>query len=101
MSLIAFAAQAAATVYIEKAYYSSPGAGDGSNFSLNAEYAVIRTATVPHHHWVGRAGCGGSPLYVRHPPVARWLAGKDGVGQEDRLPRARSKRDDAVPGRVA
>ena len=46
-------------------------------------------------------GCGGSPLYVRHTPVANWLAGKDGVGQEDRPPRARSKGDDAVTGRVA
>ena len=43
--------------------------------------------TAPHHHWLDRTGCGGSPLYVRHPPVASPQAGKDGVSQEDRLSR--------------
>jgi hypothetical protein len=48
LSLIALPAQAAGTVYIEKVYYSSPGAGDGSNCRLNAEYAVIRNGDSPH-----------------------------------------------------
>jgi len=29
-------------------YYSSPGAGDGSNSRLTAEYAVIRNGDSPH-----------------------------------------------------
>jgi hypothetical protein len=63
---------------------------------------VIRNGDNPHAvtGWTV-PGCGGSPLYVRHSPVPSWLAGKDGVGQEDCLPRARSKRDDVVTGRVA
>ena len=98
LSLIALPAQAAGTVYIEKMYYSSLGVGDGSNSTLNAEYEVIRNGdTVPHHHWVDRAGCGGSPPYVRHPPVASWHAGN---GSCRRLPRVRFIRDDAVTGRV-
>ena len=49
LSLIALPAQAAATVYISKVYYSSPGAGDGSNSSLDAEYVVIRNADAVSH----------------------------------------------------
>jgi hypothetical protein len=54
LSLIALPAQAAGTVYIEKVYYSSPGAGDGSNFRLNAEYAVIRKTAA---HKSTRSAC--------------------------------------------
>jgi hypothetical protein len=42
VSLIALRLKQPAPVYISKAYCNSPGAGDGSNSSLNAEYAVIR-----------------------------------------------------------
>ena len=50
------------------------------------------------HHWVDCPGCGGSVLYVRHPPVASW----QGWCRPGRSPAtSRSKRDDAVIGRVA
>ena len=49
VSLIALRLRQPAPVYISKAYYSSPGAGDGSNSSLNAEYAVIRNANALSH----------------------------------------------------
>jgi hypothetical protein len=90
LSLIVLPAQVAGTVYIEKVY-SSPGAGDGSNCRFNAECAVIRNGDSPHIVTGGdRAGCGGSPPYGQHPPVASWQAG-NGVGQEDCLPRADPK----------
>jgi hypothetical protein len=40
--LTAVEAKAAATVYIYKVYFDSPGSDTGSNSSLNAEYVVIR-----------------------------------------------------------
>ena len=49
VSLIALRLRQPAPVYISKAYYSSPGAGDGSNSSLNAEYVVIRNANALSH----------------------------------------------------
>jgi hypothetical protein len=62
LSLIALPAQAAGTVYIQKAYYSSPGAGERSNSSLTAEYAVIRNVDSSYHAGRTVPGCGGSPL---------------------------------------
>jgi len=49
VSLIALRLRQPAPVYISKAYYSSPGAGDGSNSSLNAEYVVIGNANALSH----------------------------------------------------
>jgi Lamin Tail Domain len=40
--LTAVEAKAAATVYIYKVYFDSPGSDTGRNSSLNAEYVVIR-----------------------------------------------------------
>ena len=40
--LTAVEANAAATVYIYKVYFDSPGSDTGSNSSLSAEYVVIR-----------------------------------------------------------
>ena len=83
-------------------YYSSPGAGEGSNFSLNAGYAVIRNADSSTPSLGGPClDAAGHRYTFGTLPVPSWLAGKDGVGQEDRLPRVPSKRDDAVTGRVA
>ena len=50
------------------------------------------------HHWVD---CPDAAVQCYTFGTLRLRAGKDGVGQEDCLPRARSKRDDAVIGRVA
>ena len=69
LSLIALPAQAAGTVHIEKMNYSSLGAGDGSNSTLNAEYAVIRNGDSSTPSLGGPCGMRRSPLYVRHPPV--------------------------------
>jgi hypothetical protein len=81
-----------------KVYYSSPGAGGGSNSRLNADYAVIRNGDSPtpslggpwpdaavNRYAFGTSGC----ELARMVPV------------RDCLPRARSKRDDTVTGRVA
>ena len=48
------------TVYIEKAYYSSPGADERSNYSLTAEYAVIRNgdSLTPSLGWAVRDAAG-------------------------------------------
>ncbi len=50
------------------------------------------------HHWVD---CPDAAVQCYTFGTLPLRAGKDGVGQEDCLPRARSKRDDAVIGRVA
>src|SRR5215208_7148483 len=48
--LVAAPAQAAAaTVYIYKVYFDSPGSDRGSNSSLNAEYVVIKNGDNVSH----------------------------------------------------
>jgi hypothetical protein len=47
--LTAVEANAAATVYIYKVYFDSPGSDRGSNSSLNAEYVVIRNGDNVSH----------------------------------------------------
>jgi lamin tail-like protein len=47
--LTAVQANAAATVYIYKVYFDSPGSDTGSNSSLNAEYVVIKNGDNVSH----------------------------------------------------
>jgi hypothetical protein len=52
---------AAATVYIYKVYYNSPGSDTGSNSSLNAEYVVIKNGDDVSHSvsgWTVRDAAG-------------------------------------------
>jgi hypothetical protein len=59
--LTAVEANAAATVYIYKVYFDSPGSDRGSNSSLNAEYVVIRNGDNVSHSvsgWTVRDAAG-------------------------------------------
>src|SRR5215217_1832290 len=59
--LTAVEAKAAATVYIYKVYYNSPGSDTGSNSSLNAEYVVIKNGDDVSHSvsgWTVRDAAG-------------------------------------------
>jgi hypothetical protein len=66
----------------------------------NAECVVIRNGDSPTPSLGGPCGMR-RVTAIGSAPSGCELAGKDGVGQEDRLPRARSKGDDVVTCRVA